>query len=428
MRLYSKWPRVRGDRRLTLPPLSGTYHCTARPGLGWKGLKEALASCPEGGSLRVAAGDYLFGPGDLLNLRSRFVALLVDRSVHVFAGTSLEHQGGSSSGVTAAAAADQWEGIAASAKADVSSCESVAFRSFQAAAQRKGSGRFQMPSRDHDGQQLLQLGRLQLSGTRTWPCVRSRLSTATSRGGSRAAAAHARYASPSCGARIGRSPVQDLDRDRVESDQQLSEQLQGLGPGGPTVDVFLKPDPSIPFAAWGIGDRVLAFTILSTAPRVTFQGLSVASPPGSSERHLTFAAALAGGRPRLQACRLSAPAACGGAALIALGQGSRPSVEGCRLGGGYFTALFTAGARGEIAGCILEGGKEGGLTVSGKATAPLVARNAVRGCAWGLLIASNVAGTWGLGEGNRFEGCQAGEADDRRRSAGAAAAASAMAG
>ena len=52
--------------RSVLPPLSLTYQVTLDPKAGWAALKKALASCPKGGSVLASAGDYIYGPGDLV--------------------------------------------------------------------------------------------------------------------------------------------------------------------------------------------------------------------------------------------------------------------------------------------------------------------------------------------------------------------------
>ena len=49
VRNRSCWPFHEAGGAI-LPPLSGLYHISLDPSLGWAGLKKALAACPEGGS------------------------------------------------------------------------------------------------------------------------------------------------------------------------------------------------------------------------------------------------------------------------------------------------------------------------------------------------------------------------------------------
>ena len=60
----SSWPRF-GTGGAVFPPLSGTHHITVDPSLGWAGLKSALASCPEGGSVLAKEKEYIYGPEDV---------------------------------------------------------------------------------------------------------------------------------------------------------------------------------------------------------------------------------------------------------------------------------------------------------------------------------------------------------------------------
>ena len=48
-----------------LPPLSGLYHFTVDPSGGWAGLKKAIASCPEGGTVHAKEGEYVYWSGDM---------------------------------------------------------------------------------------------------------------------------------------------------------------------------------------------------------------------------------------------------------------------------------------------------------------------------------------------------------------------------
>ena len=82
------------------PPLSGSYHSTASPTGGWKGLKEAIARAPPGGSVLLRAGKYEYGPKDLVQLpfapvaeedpAFQLAALVLDRSVHLFGHCKVE--------------------------------------------------------------------------------------------------------------------------------------------------------------------------------------------------------------------------------------------------------------------------------------------------------------------------------------------------
>ena len=64
VRNHSCWPLHEAGGAI-LPPLSGLCHLTVDPSGGWAGLKEALASCPEGGSVLAKEGEYVYGPGDM---------------------------------------------------------------------------------------------------------------------------------------------------------------------------------------------------------------------------------------------------------------------------------------------------------------------------------------------------------------------------
>ena len=89
VRKRSAWPRfARGGA--ALPPLSGVYHVTVDPSMGWAGLKEALASCPRGGSVLAKEGEYVYGPGDLerkvfkKGAECHVAALVVSSPLHLF--------------------------------------------------------------------------------------------------------------------------------------------------------------------------------------------------------------------------------------------------------------------------------------------------------------------------------------------------------
>ena len=82
----SPWPLFLADGSVSPPP-SGAYHVTVDPSAGWKGLIEAVESCPEGGSVRVKAGEYVYGPGDMRPadfLGPHSAALLISSPVYVF--------------------------------------------------------------------------------------------------------------------------------------------------------------------------------------------------------------------------------------------------------------------------------------------------------------------------------------------------------
>ena len=89
VRQRSAWPRfARGGA--VLPPLSGNYHVTVSPAGGWAGLKSALASCPEGGSVLAEEGEYIYGPGDLeqkvfeKGAERHHAALVISSPLHLF--------------------------------------------------------------------------------------------------------------------------------------------------------------------------------------------------------------------------------------------------------------------------------------------------------------------------------------------------------
>ena len=53
--------------------------------MGWAGFKEALASCPSGGSVLAKEGEYVYGPEDMDEKRKfGFAALLISSPLHLF--------------------------------------------------------------------------------------------------------------------------------------------------------------------------------------------------------------------------------------------------------------------------------------------------------------------------------------------------------
>ena len=105
VRLHSCWPDVFSytvavempldfPPHVYRPPPSGCCHSVASPSGGWKGLKEAVARAPPGGSVLLKAGQYEYGPKDLVELPFAQIAegdpvvqrtaLVLDRSVHLF--------------------------------------------------------------------------------------------------------------------------------------------------------------------------------------------------------------------------------------------------------------------------------------------------------------------------------------------------------
>ena len=68
--------------------------------------------------------------------------------------------------------------------------------------------------------------------------------------------------------------------------------------------------------------------------------------------------------------------------------------------------MFSSGAFGRVEGCDIRGCSRGDGVVLGTAgTSPLICRNTIRNCKWGVGIASSVDPSWSLGEGNVFVNC-----------------------
>ena len=114
------------------------------------------------------------------------------------------------------------------------------------------------------------------------------------------------------------------------------------------------------------------------------------------------------GALRLQGCHVASWAEKNGFELFRAASGAAAAdLHGCtfsgRGGGGVLE--FAAGAAGHVVDCEVRGfGKGYGVNLSGEGTAPVLARNTIRECKWGVTVEPDVGPGWSLGEGHAFAG------------------------
>ena len=121
-------------------------------------------------------------------------------------------------------------------------------------------------------------------------------------------------------------------------------------------------------------------------------------------------------RLRLQGCGVSSLAENSRTLLTASGPYTLVDALGCTFrGGGGGGVEFAMGASGRIEGCDIRGFSRGsGVKLWSSGTSPLVSRNTIRDCRWGVIIDGDVDPSWSLGIGNVFTNCAKGDVGDWR--------------